>query len=128
MKCEYQNSGKRCGANAMVGKNLCFAHSPETTEERLAAQKKGGKVSYYQDGLIPAEPIDFSKHKEAVVYLLTDTINRVRRIRPDGGVDIKIANCIGFLVSKLLEAQKQLVLEERVDELIKNLTDQGLIE
>ena len=58
---------------------------------------------------------------------MADTINRVRRIRPDGSLDIKVANCIGFLVAKLLEAQKQLVLEERVDELVEKLTREGVL-
>lgn len=112
----------------MAGSDYCFAHNPEVAEERLSARKKGGQVSHYKDGLMPAEAIDFTGCKEAVIYLLTDTINRVRRIRPDGSLDIKIANCIGFLVAKLLEAQKQIVLEARIDELIKNLTDKGVIE
>lgn len=127
MKCKYVKNGKGCNASALTGKDYCFSHDPESAKERQLARQKGGKVSYYQDGLIPAEPIDFSKHKEAVVYLLADTINRVRRIRSDGSIDIKVANSIGFLVAKLLEAQKQLVLEERVDELVNKLTDQGIL-
>lgn len=128
MKCKERVKGKPCQANAMAGSDYCFTHNPEVAGKRLAARKKGGKVSHYKDGLMPVEAIDFTQCKEAVIYLLADTINRVRRIRPDGSLDIKIANCIGFLVAKLLEAQKQLVLEKQVDDLIKNLTDQGLIE
>lgn len=127
MKCKYEKDGKKCQANPMVGSEFCFTHNPDTEKQRLAARKKGGKVSYYRDGLMQAEPIDFSQYKEAVVYLLADTINRVRRIRPDGSLDIRVANCIGFLVAKLLEAQKQLVLEEKVDELVEKLTDEGIL-
>ncbi|MCR4278222.1 MAG: hypothetical protein NUV85_04420, partial [Candidatus Berkelbacteria bacterium] len=114
-------------ANPMVGSEFCFTHNPDTEQQRLVARKKGGKVSYYRDGLMQAEPIDFSQYKEAIVCLLADTINRVRRIRSDGSIDIKVANCIGFLVAKLLEAQKQLVLEEKVDELVEKLTDEGIL-
>ena len=127
MKCKHEKDGKICNANQMAGSEFCFTHNPDTEKQRLAARKKGGQVSYYHDGLIPADPIDFSLYKEAVVYLLADTINRVRRIRPDGSLDIKVANCIGFLVAKLLEAQKQLVLEERVDELVEKLTREGVL-
>lgn len=127
MKCKSVKNGKNCNANAMVGREYCFTHDPELASKRADARSKGGSVSYYRDGLIPAEAIDFTKYKEAVVYLLADTINRVRRIRPDGSLDIKVANCIGFLVAKLLEAQKQLVLEEKIDELVEKLTDQGVL-
>lgn len=127
MKCQNRTDNQRCKANAVRESDYCFAHDPKLADRRLEARKKGGSMSYYQDGLVQAEAIDFTKYKEAVVYLLSDTINRVRRIRPDGSLDIKVANCIGFLVAKLLEAQRQVVLEERFEELEKKLIEHGVL-
>jgi len=42
-----------------------------------------------------------------------DTINRVR----DGTLDIRVANCLGFLSDKLMRALEVSDLEERFDKL-----------
>lgn len=126
-KCVFTQEGKDCGANAVNGSDYCVNHEPSLSEKMKLARKKGGSVSYYRDGLVPAEPIDFYKYQEAVVHLLADTINRVRRIRPDGSIDIKVANCIGFLVAKMLEAQKQVVFEERLVELEERLRREEIV-
>lgn len=48
----------------------------------------------------------------STLYLLSDTINRIRTARPDGTLDLKVANSVGFLAGKLLESRKQLLFEE----------------
>jgi hypothetical protein len=124
---QVKDNGEQCQANAMTDSEYCFTHNPETTEQVKEAGKKGGQVSYYDKGLIKAEPIDITADKTAIIYLLADTINRVRRIRQDGSLDIKVANCIGFLSSKMLEAQKELILSDRLDQLENKLIEQGVL-
>ena len=111
----------------MSESEFCFTHNPETKEQVKEAGRNGGKVSYYDKGLVKAEPIDITADKTAIIYLLADTINRVRRVKTDGSIDIRVANCIGFLSSKVLEAQKELVLADRIDQLENKLIEQGVL-
>jgi len=119
MNCQFEKNGKKCRANALKEGSFCFVHSPETKQKHLDAVKKGGSVKY-EKGLIPAEPVDLATVK-AVLPLLADTINRVRKVDSDGSIDVKRANCIGNLVSKMIEAQKLIVFEERLSKLEKTL-------
>ena len=64
--------------------------------------------------------------RKAIIYVLADTLNRARRIRADGSIDIKVANCIGFLSSKIIEAQKELVTAEKLDALEEKLKEAGV--
>jgi hypothetical protein len=114
MKCKHKNKeGKECEAPAMAGSDFCYYHNPEIADKRKADQKKGGSVGYNK-GLVKAEPIDISTDDKAIIYLLVDTINRVREVRLDGSIDVKTANAIGQLAGKLIEAKKAFVLEERL--------------
>jgi len=127
MKCKHLKDGKPCKAEAMTGSEFCYWHDPDKEAERKEASSNGGKVSYYDKGLVKAEPIDITADKTAIVYLLADTINRVRRVKTDGSLDIRVANCIGFLSSKMIEAQKEIVTAERLDTLEAKLKDRNLI-
>ncbi|MFA5157893.1 MAG: hypothetical protein WC451_01715 [Patescibacteria group bacterium] len=128
MTCEQvMNNGKQCKANAMHNSKFCFMHDPNTKDQVKEAGRKGGQVSCYKKGLIQADPIDILTDGKMVAYLLADTINRVRQVDPDGSLDIKAANCIGFLTSKLLEAQKQLETERRLKRIEKALDEQGIL-
>jgi len=125
MKCKGLKDGKPCEAEAMKDSEFCYWHNPKTEQERKQASKAGGEVSYYDKGLVKAEPIDIITDRKAIIYLLADTVNRVRRISPNGSIDIKVANCIGFLSSKIIEAQKEIVTAERLDKLEKILNEKG---
>jgi hypothetical protein len=103
----------------MRGSNYCFAHNPKTKARHLEAVRKGGGVKY-KNGLIPAEPLDLTTPK-ALLPLLADTINRVRKVDSDGSIDVKRANSIAILASKMIEAQKLILLDERVTNLEKKL-------
>jgi len=127
MKCKQETDGKQCEAEAMKDSEFCYWHNPATETERKKASSNGGKVSYYDKGLVKVEPIDITANKTTIVYLLADTINRVRRVKPDGSLDIRVANCIGFLSSKMIEAQKEIVTAERLDALETKLKDRNLI-
>lgn len=111
MKCSYQKSDdKQCGANAMNSSSFCFAHDPMMKPKHLEATKKGGEATHNRD-YVQLDPIPVEDASSAL-YLITDTINRIRTARPDGTMDLKTANAVGFLAGKLLECKKQLLLEE----------------
>lgn len=118
MKCQFATKNKKsCQANAMKDGQYCFSHSPSTRLQHKQATQKGGSVGYDKDS-IPLDPIDLADPR-MVLYLLADTINRTRRVRPDGSMDVRIANSIGFLAGKMLDAQNQVTFEERLATLEK---------
>lgn len=122
MLCEFiKQSGDRCQATAMKTSAMCFVHNPDTKAQHQAAVVKGGKTSLVRlhEALPPLDMM--SEH--AVLLLLGDTINRVRA----GTLDVRIANCLGFLSSKILEAKEKIVLEERLTQLEQKLIEKGLV-
>lgn len=128
MTCKHlMDNGKQCKANAMVDSKFCFTHNPKTKEQVKEAGRKGGQVSYYKKGLIKANPIDILTDSKMIIYLLADTINRVRMVQSDGSLDPKAANCIGFLTSKLLDAQKETETKTRLDNIEKVLRREGFL-
>lgn len=62
------------------------------------------------------DPVDITDAR-TVIYILADTINRVRKVQADGSMDVKTANCIGHLASKMLEAQRVVAIEERIEKI-----------
>ncbi|MBI4185491.1 hypothetical protein HY524_00385 [Candidatus Berkelbacteria bacterium] len=113
MKCKHQlSNNNQCGAWAMKSSEFCFTHNPVTSDDRRAAVVKGGSATY-ERGLIPLEPVDLTDSK-LILWLMIDTINRVRKVKPDGAMDVRTANCIGQLTRVLLEAQKELDVTERL--------------
>lgn len=100
MKCKNQE----CKANAINNSDYCFMHDPSQKSKHIESARKGGAVGKKKD-LVKLEPVDLSE-KGSVIKLLNDTINYIRSIKPDGLMDVKTANCVGFLASKILEARK----------------------
>ncbi|MFC1615783.1 hypothetical protein ACFL21_01470 [Patescibacteria group bacterium] len=98
MNCKKEN----CNAHAMKESAFCFMHNPETKEKHLEATSKGGAVTN-DAGSVPLKPMSLKTPKDAVV-LLEDTINRVRKTHEDGTMDLKVANCIGYLVGQLIKS------------------------
>ena len=118
MKCKYiKKDGKQCEGYAVENSRFCFFHTPDLEEKRQQASLDGGSKTAV--GNEPLEPVQ-CKDNQSVTDLLQDTINRVRRTRKDGSMDIKTANCLGFLAGKIIEAnkvkekQKEEVKEEKV--------------
>lgn len=108
MKCEHiLKNGVNCRANAMIGSDFCFSHNPLVKKQRLDATRRGGEATIKNVQTL-LEPIDLSKPDNAL-ELIQDTINRVRKSNPDGSMEVKTANCIGFLASKMLEIHKFLI-------------------
>jgi hypothetical protein len=111
MKCSFiKDNDEQCKANAMNGSEFCYLHNPEISdEEKREAQTKGGA----NRALTISEPlpvIQLSVPNDAIM-LITDTISRVRA----GELDIKTANCIGFLTDKLLKAFEVAKLNDKAE-------------
>lgn len=111
MKCEkVKADGTQCEANAINESEFCYFHNPDITDdEKREAQSNGGKAK----ALTLKEPlpdINLATPQDAVM-LLADTIRRVRA----GELDIRTANCLGFLSDKLLKAFEVSQLNDKVD-------------
>jgi len=100
MKCEFiKPDGEKCEAYAVKGTSFCYFHNPDISdEEKKEAQTNGGanRALTLKEPL-PVLPI---ANQDDAVLLVADTINRVRA----GKLDIRTANCLGFLADKLLKA------------------------
>ena len=111
MKCEFiKPDGQKCEANAVKGSEFCYFHNPAVSdEEKREAQSNGGKGK----ALTLPEPLPelALTTPDHAVLLIADTISRVRA----GTLDIRIANCIGFLSDKLLKAFEISKLNSRVE-------------
>jgi hypothetical protein len=111
MKCVYvKEGGLDCNANSMTDSDYCYLHNPEIPEEsKKQAQAKGGEArSLTLEKPLPELPLNTPND---AVTLVADTIKRVRA----GELDIKTANCIGFLSDKLLKAFEVSRLNEKVE-------------
>jgi len=116
MKCCYiKPNNEQCAANAMIGSKFCFSHNPETKEEKIAAVIKGGRASKKNHNFLP--PISLEKPKDTI-NLITTTINEVRK----GLIELKIANCIGYLSGHLIKAFEITDLEDRISRLEKAIS------
>lgn len=96
----------------MSNSEFCFTHDPKMEEERKIAVIKGGKAPKRN-----YQPLPLVKLKDAksVIKLLSMTINEVRQ----GEIDLRVANCIGYLSGHLIKAFEVAGLEERIGELEK---------
>lgn len=110
MKCLYRDNKKQCSAHAMRNSQFCFYHNPDiSNQEKKLAQTKGGKD---KNGRIKrAMPKISIRTTQGVVVLLENTINAVRGAQ----MDVRIANCLGFLSGHLLKALEVSELASRLE-------------
>ena len=111
MKCKHlKDNGEQCQANAMSESEFCYLHNPDISdEEKREAQINGGaNRALTLKKPLPVLPI---VKPEDAVLLIADTINRVRA----GTLDIRTANCLGFLSDKLLKAFEMSRLNDRLE-------------
>jgi hypothetical protein len=103
-------SGDPCQARSMQGEEYCYLHNPAISEEeKHDARSRGGK----ENQIIvktPLPPLKIASPKD-VISFLEETINGVR----SGEIDVKIANCLGFLTDKLLKAYEVAELSDKVE-------------
>lgn len=99
-----------CQARPMQGSEFCYLHNPSISEdEKRDARSRGGKENQIVLKT-PLPPLKLTNAKDVIV-LLQDTINGVR----SGELDVRIANCLGFLTDKLLKAYEVAELNDKVD-------------
>ncbi|MSU44957.1 hypothetical protein EXS45_02145 [Candidatus Nomurabacteria bacterium] len=109
MQCKFiKQDNNRCGANAMQGSELCFTHNPEVSESKHEAVVKGG--SSPKKNYNTLAPVEISDAK-SVVKLLATTVNEVRQ----GEIDLRVANCIGYLSGHLIKALEVSEIESRME-------------
>jgi hypothetical protein len=114
-KCKFiKSDGQECRANPMKDSEFCFTHNPDTEEERMYAVSKGGSSPRKAREPLPELKIEDAKD---VVRLLSTTITEVRA----GSVELRVANCIGYLSGHLIKAFEVSTLEERIIRLEKLL-------
>lgn len=113
MKCNFYKDGKRCNANSMSDSLYCFSHNPDASDEKKLAVTKGGLAKRKND-LVSLEPVEL-KTCEQVVFLLEDTINRIRKVDEDGEMPLKVASTIGFLATHLLKGIQSSELDKRME-------------
>lgn len=112
MKCKHiKKNGRTCKANAMAGAPYCYTHNPEIDlTEKREARSRGGKANIIRLPVENAAPGISIDSTADIKTLIVDTINRVRT----GSMDIRIANCIGFLSGHLIRAFELSELENRI--------------
>lgn len=111
MKCIYiKPNGDQCGGNAMTDSHYCYLHNPEISqEEKQLAQTKGGEArTLVVKTALPEIPLNTPSD---TITLMADTITKVRA----GEMDIRVANCLGFLTDKLLKAFEVARLNDKVE-------------
>lgn len=111
MKCLYtKHNGDQCGANAMNDSDYCYLHNPDISQEdKLVAQTKGGEARAVAiKTALPEIPLN---NPNDTITLIADTISKVRA----GEMDIRVANCLGFLTDKLLKAFEVARLNDKVE-------------
>jgi hypothetical protein len=97
--------GTPCGGFAVNGSERCFAHAqPDAWAD---ANQRGGQAVKKNQNPLPALTLQQPKD---VVALLAETINGVR----SGALDLRVANCIGYLAGHLTRAMETAELDDRV--------------
>ena len=121
MQCKLiKDNGDQCGANAMGESDYCYLHNPDISDEdKREAQTRGGQARALTVGE-PLPDLPLNEPNDAIL-LMADTINRVR----SGELDIKTANCLGFLTDKLLKAYEVAKLKDRTDLVLQTLHKEG---
>lgn len=123
-KCKFNKpDGSQCGSWAMQGSEFCFLHNPEIPEEiKKEVQSKGGqgnRIKVFE----PLPPVEIKKGRD-VILLLESTINEVRA----GRMELKVANCIGFLAGHLIKAIESSQIEEKVDAIQRLILEKRIIQ
>ena len=113
MKCnQVKENGEQCKSSAMTSSDYCYFHNPAISEEeKKEAQARGGK-NRSMTTIEPLSKVKIGKVSD-VTLLLIDTINQVR----SGNMNVKMANCVGFLSDKLVRTMEAGNLEERFTKL-----------
>lgn len=111
--CKYiKPNGELCRAYAIKGCDFCFWHEPTKAKERGEAWSKGGKTTMGKQTVLPSSEFRLESLK-SIVRLLEETINQMRT----GEIEVRIAQCTGYLAGIAIKAMEQAELERRVEAL-----------
>ncbi len=115
-KCHFTKSNdEECNANAMRDSEFCFTHNPDKEAEKMSAVSRGGSAP--RKAYKPLTEVKLDNTKD-VVNLLSTTISEVRA----GLVELRVANCIGYLSGHLIKAFETSNLERRLERLEEMLS------
>lgn len=118
-RCNFIKPNKiQCKAWAMVDSEFCFTHNPKMKKAKKEAVIKGGKSPRKNYNPLPVIELTNTK---SVANLLTKVINEVRT----GEIELRVANCIGYLTGHLIKALEISELEKRVEEIEKVIKDKN---
>lgn len=119
MQCQFiKPNKKQCGGHALTSDKFCFYHNPKVKDEdKHKARSKGGSNNKIVIGQ-PLSPMSFKK-AHSVVELLEETINLVRA----GDMEVKIANCIGFLSGHIIKAIEVSELTQKIHDIEREMND-----
>lgn len=119
MQCKFIKSNrKQCNANAMRDREFCFTHNPETKEAKKEAVTRGGKSP--KKNYNPLPPIEMKS-----VSGVAEMLNRVANAVMAGEIDLRVANCLGYLSGHLSKALEVSDIEKRVEEIEKQLEEKN---
>ena len=119
-----KSSGHPCEANVQLGSEFCFFHDPSAATQRKAARRAGGRERTRKLLLLPNTPPKELRTLTDVIGLLGETVDQVRR----GELDLRVANCVGYLSGILLSALEKGQIEERVATLESIVRSQSPVE
>jgi hypothetical protein len=108
-----RKDGRRCEAAALPGDVHCFAHSERTKQARDQARRNGGKSRMKAAAVLPTAPDVVITDIASVTRFLTETASQARR----GDIDVKLANCLGYLAGQMLKSLQQGEIEMRLQTL-----------
>lgn len=110
-RCQFKKpDGTQCEAWAMKSSDFCFLHNPEISEEeKREMQSRGGQANKIKIPE-PLPPIKINRGED-IISLLENTINKVRA----GEMDLRVANCIGYLAGHLIKAVETAKFEDRIE-------------
>ena len=94
----------------MRNSQFCFHHNPDIPDqEKRASQTRGGRANRAK--VEKTAPEISIKTTQDVTVLLAGIINDIRADK----IDIRIANCIGYLSGHLLKAMEVSELSKRLE-------------
>lgn len=109
MRCNFiKENSDQCEANSMKDSEFCFTHNPETQELRQVAASRGGKSP--KKNFNPLTPVEINDIRD-VTRLLATVINEVR----EGKIDLRVANCVGYLSGHLIKSLEAGEINEKLE-------------
>ncbi|MBI4037793.1 hypothetical protein HY382_01975 [Candidatus Curtissbacteria bacterium] len=115
MGCKFiRENGDVCKARALIGKNYCFFHNPESKEDLAVAVRNGGLNSRKNNLSLPQRAI---RSPRDVIIVIEETLNHLRA----GNIHPNYSNSIFIGCNALMKAHEQSEIITRLNEIEKKL-------